>query len=29
MATGAAQGVVDVLSGKKPQYVVNPEVFNK
>jgi D-3-phosphoglycerate dehydrogenase / 2-oxoglutarate reductase len=29
MATGAAAGVVDVLSGKKPQYIVNPEVFKK
>jgi D-3-phosphoglycerate dehydrogenase len=27
MATGAAEGVVDVLSGKRPQFVVNPEVF--
>ena len=29
MATGAAEGVVDVLSGKIPQFVVNPEVFKK
>jgi D-3-phosphoglycerate dehydrogenase len=29
MATGAAEGVVDVLSGKRPQFVVNPEVYNK
>ncbi|MGB9662753.1 MAG: hydroxyacid dehydrogenase [Moorellaceae bacterium] len=27
MATGAAQGVLDVLSGRKPQFVVNPEVL--
>jgi hypothetical protein len=27
MATGAVEGVVDVLSGKRPQFVVNPEVF--
>lgn len=27
MATGAAEGVVDVLSGRRPQFVVNPEVF--
>lgn len=29
MATGAAEGVVDVLSGKRPQFVVNPEVFKR
>ena len=29
MATGAAEGVVDVLSGKRPQFVVNPEVFKQ
>ena len=27
MATGAAEGVVEVLSGRRPQFVVNPEVF--
>jgi D-3-phosphoglycerate dehydrogenase / 2-oxoglutarate reductase len=27
MATGAAEGIVDLLSGKRPQFVVNPEVF--
>ncbi|WP_406677877.1 hydroxyacid dehydrogenase [Moorella sp. ACPs] len=27
MATGAARGVVDVLTGKRPQFVVNPEVL--
>jgi D-3-phosphoglycerate dehydrogenase len=27
MATGAAEGVVDALSGKRPQFVVNPEVY--
>jgi len=29
MATGAAEGVVDVLSGRRPQFVVNPEVFKR
>ena len=29
MATGAAEGVVDVLTGRRPQFVVNPEVFKK
>jgi len=29
MATGAAQGVVDVLTGRKPKFVVNPEVLEK
>jgi D-3-phosphoglycerate dehydrogenase len=29
MATGAAEGVVDVLTGKRPQFVVNPDVFKK
>jgi len=29
MATGAAEGVVEVLSGKQPQFVVNPDVFKK
>lgn len=29
MATGAAEGVVDVLAGRRPQFVVNPEVLNK
>lgn len=28
MATGAAEGVVDVLTGRRPQFVVNPEVLN-
>ncbi len=27
MATGAAEGVVDVLSGRRPQFIVNPDVF--
>lgn len=27
MATGAAEGIVDLLSGRRPQFVVNPEVF--
>lgn len=27
MATGAAKGVVDVLTGKRPAYIVNPEVL--
>jgi len=27
MATGAAEGVVDVLTGRRPQFIVNPEVF--
>jgi D-3-phosphoglycerate dehydrogenase len=27
MATGAAEGVVEVLSGKRPQFPVNPEVL--
>ncbi len=27
MATGAAEGVVDVLTGRRPQFVVNPEVI--
>lgn len=27
MAAGAAEGVVDVLSGRRPRFVVNPEVF--
>jgi D-3-phosphoglycerate dehydrogenase len=27
MAVGAAQGVLDVLQGRKPQYVFNPEVL--
>ncbi|NPV54947.1 MAG: hydroxyacid dehydrogenase [Firmicutes bacterium] len=27
MATGAAEGVRDVLLGKRPQFVVNPQVF--
>ncbi|MCG6535598.1 MAG: hydroxyacid dehydrogenase [Syntrophales bacterium LBB04] len=27
MATGAAEGVVDVLSGRRPQFAVNPEVY--
>ena len=25
----AAEGVVEVLSGKRPQFVVNPEVFKQ
>ena len=29
MAVGAAEGVVDVLTGKTPQFVVNPEVLKK
>jgi D-3-phosphoglycerate dehydrogenase len=29
MATGAAEGVVDVLTGRRPQFVVNPGVLNK
>lgn len=29
MATGAAQGVVDVLTGAKPQFIVNPAVLDK
>jgi D-3-phosphoglycerate dehydrogenase len=29
MATGAAEGVVDVLTGKRPKFVVNPDVFKK
>jgi D-3-phosphoglycerate dehydrogenase len=29
MATGAAEGVVDVLTGRRPQFIVNPEVLNK
>jgi len=29
MATGAAEGIVDVLSGRRPQFVVNPDVFEK
>ena len=29
MATGAAEGIVDVLSGKKPQFIVNPDVFHR
>jgi len=29
MATGAAEGVVDVLSGRRPQFVVNPGVLTK
>jgi D-3-phosphoglycerate dehydrogenase len=29
MATGAAEGVVDLLTGKRPEFIVNPEVFNK
>lgn len=29
MATGAAEGVVEVLSGRQPQFVVNPDVFKK
>lgn len=27
MATGAAEGVVDLLSGRPPQFIVNPEVL--
>lgn len=27
MATHSAQGIVDCLNGKRPKYVVNPEVF--
>ena len=29
MATGAAEGVVEVLSGKRPRFVVNPDVLKK
>ena len=29
MATGAAEGIVDVLSGKKPQFIVNPDVYHR
>jgi D-3-phosphoglycerate dehydrogenase len=29
MATGAAEGVVDVLTGRRPQFVVNPAVLNQ
>jgi len=29
MATGAAEAVVDVLSGKRPQFVVNPDIYGK
>ncbi len=29
MATMAAQGVLDVLDGKRPQYLVNPEVWDR
>jgi len=29
MAMGAAEGVLDVLSGHRPQFPVNPEVFKK
>lgn len=29
MATGAAEGVLDVLSGKRPEFPVNPQVFKK
>jgi D-3-phosphoglycerate dehydrogenase len=29
MATGAAEGIVDLLSGRKPQFVVNPDVFKR
>ncbi len=29
MATGAAEGVVEVLTGKAPQFIVNPEVLKK
>jgi D-3-phosphoglycerate dehydrogenase / 2-oxoglutarate reductase len=29
MATGAAEGVVDVLSGRRPQFIINPEVLKK
>ena len=29
MATGAAEGIVDVLAGKKPQFIVNPDVFHR
>ncbi len=29
MATGAAEGVVDVLTGRRPQFIVNLEVLNK
>ncbi len=29
MATGAAEGVVEVLTGRPPQFVVNPDVFKK
>jgi len=28
MATGAARAIVDVLEGRRPPHVVNPEVFS-
>lgn len=29
MASGAAQAIVDVLEGRRPEHVVNPEVFER
>jgi phosphoglycerate dehydrogenase-like enzyme len=29
LATNVAQGILDVLSGKRPARVVNPEAFDK
>jgi D-3-phosphoglycerate dehydrogenase len=29
MATGAAEGILEVLSGNRPQFVVNPDVYKK
>jgi hypothetical protein len=29
MATGAAEAVVELLSGRRPQFVVNPDVFKR
>ena len=29
MGTVVAQGVLDVLAGKRPQYLVNPEIWDK
>jgi len=28
VSNAAAQAIVDLKSGKKPQFVVNPDVFN-
>ena len=29
MATHAAQGILDYLNGKRPKYIVNPEVLER